>query len=268
MLLPDDSARQVDSSKTGAPNVGLRNAVTPKTGSSGPGLTLPASTFLRDSELRTFRGLTGAIGILGASLDPITLGHTFCAEMAQQGCPKLGLPILDTVVFVPTPYNPLKAHRPGATPEQRLHMTKLAIDDRPSWMVSAEELRRDRQQPTALFLRDVRAQIAVGAQLFFIMGTDTLARLPEWKMAELLLDSARPIVVNRGEVSQETWDRIEARLGTASLEKIRQSVLDNQPFLTSSSEVRRQLSQEVSRLNLAARVQQYVTDARLYETNS
>ena len=75
------------------------------------------------------------IGVFGGTFDPIHIGHLFIAEAASA---KLGI---ERVVFVPTgPAHHLRRVAPGASPEHRAAMVRLAIQDNPKFELSTVEV--------------------------------------------------------------------------------------------------------------------------------
>ena len=114
------------------------------------------------------------IGFLGGSFDPIHLGHLVVAQDALEG---LGL---DRVDFIPAAVSPLKGYELTATAAQRLEMVRLAIAGDARFGVLDLELRRGGTSYTVDTVRSLRA-LFPGAELFWVIGADQLARLAEWK---------------------------------------------------------------------------------------
>ena len=114
------------------------------------------------------------IGFLGGSFDPIHLGHLAIAQDALEG---LGL---DRVDFIPAAVSPLKGRELTATAAQRLEMVRLAVEGDARFGVQDLELRRGGTSYTVDTVRELRA-LYPGAELFWAIGADQLARLAEWK---------------------------------------------------------------------------------------
>jgi nicotinate-nucleotide adenylyltransferase len=114
------------------------------------------------------------IGLLGGSFDPIHIGHLVVAQDALEG---LGL---DRVELIPAAVSPLKGRELAASPEQRMHMLELAVGGDPRFGVLDIELRRGGTSYTVDTVRELRRRFP-DAQLFWILGSDQLRRLPEWK---------------------------------------------------------------------------------------
>ena len=91
------------------------------------------------------------IGIFGGSFDPPHLGHILALQEFQQ---KLSL---DRVLVIPANNPPHKQLAfCGASAEQRLHMTRLAVQDLPYAEVSDLELRRDGKSYTSDTVEELR----------------------------------------------------------------------------------------------------------------
>jgi nicotinate-nucleotide adenylyltransferase len=135
------------------------------------------------------------IGILGGTFDPIHYGHLVIAE---EVCWSLGLAYLS---MMPAAYQPLKHGKHSASPEQRLHMVRLACADNPLLKSSDLELRRDAPSYTVDTLREMRQLLDnAGEQrteLWFVLGSDALAQLPRWHAAAHLIGLARLAIVAR-----------------------------------------------------------------------
>ena len=114
------------------------------------------------------------IGFLGGSFDPIHLGHLLIAQDALEG---LGLDRLD---FIPAAVPPLKERVLTASPEQRLAMLRLALEGDARFGVLDLELRRGGMSYTVDTVRELR-RCFPGAELFWVLGTDQVQRLAEWK---------------------------------------------------------------------------------------
>jgi len=142
------------------------------------------------------------IGIFGGTFDPIHIGHLAVAERA---CDELGL---DQVVFVPALRPPHKPHRRISGIKDRLAMLTLAIanNDRFAW--SDVDMQCDEPSYTVTMLERIDRQFT-GAELFFIIGEDSLRDFGTWHQPEHILRltrlavAARPGVVVTDELYQQ-----------------------------------------------------------------
>ncbi|MEM9185228.1 MAG: nicotinate-nucleotide adenylyltransferase [Planctomycetota bacterium] len=130
------------------------------------------------------------LGLFGGSFDPVHNGHltlaAACLEEAR----------LDAVWFIPAAIQPHKPTGPVASNEDRLLMLKRAIAGHAGFGVSTLEFDRGGVSYTVDTLHDVR-QRAPDAELFLLMGADTLHDLPNWWEPAEVLRLATPLVVQR-----------------------------------------------------------------------
>jgi nicotinate-nucleotide adenylyltransferase len=130
------------------------------------------------------------IGVMGGTFDPIHHGHLVAADQARWQFE------LDRVVFVPTgqPWQKPVGVSPA---EDRYRMTEIATASNPAFAVSRLEL--DHQGPTYTVdtLRRLRAELAGGTRLFFIIGADAVLQLLTWKEPEQVLAQAEFIAATR-----------------------------------------------------------------------
>jgi nicotinate-nucleotide adenylyltransferase len=130
------------------------------------------------------------MGVFGGTFDPVHWGHLRLAECCEQQAS------LDDVAFVPAAQQPHKPHTPRASDADRVAMLELAIAGRPTWSVSTIEIDRGGRSYTVETLRELRARLP-DAELFLLMGADSLADLPRWREAAEICRLATPLVVRR-----------------------------------------------------------------------
>ena len=134
------------------------------------------------------------VGVLGGTFDPIHIGHLVAAEEVRA---QLGL---DRVVFVPAGLPPHKLTDDVSSVDHRLAMVKLAIVSNPYLTVSRVDI--DRFGPcytvdTIELLRDEWGQAAGDVELYFILGSDSLADIVTWHKPERLIRLCRLAVMER-----------------------------------------------------------------------
>ncbi|MGF6148923.1 Nicotinate-nucleotide adenylyltransferase [Kingella potus] len=117
--------------------------------------------------------MTGRLGLFGGTFDPPHLGHT---HIARAFADELDL---DTVIFLPAgdPYHKAAPSTPAA---HRLAMTQLAAQADPRFAVSDLDTVRGGTTYTADTVRIFR-QHYPAAELWWLMGADSLAALHTWK---------------------------------------------------------------------------------------
>ncbi len=116
------------------------------------------------------------LGLFGGSFDPVHLGHLL---VAQAACEELGL---DRMFFIPaaqSPFKPGQQPTPGAL---RLRMLRLALACKSTYEVDAQELERGGVSYTIDTVRDYGRRF-VSAELFYLIGADHVAKLPQWREA-------------------------------------------------------------------------------------
>jgi nicotinate-nucleotide adenylyltransferase len=134
------------------------------------------------------------VGVLGGTFDPIHIGHLVAAEEVRAQLR------LDRVVFVPAGLPPHKLTDDVTSVAHRLAMVNLAVASNPYFTVSHVDI--DRFGPcytvdTIELLRDEWGQAADNVELYFIMGSDSLADIPIWHKPERLIRLCRLAVVGR-----------------------------------------------------------------------
>lgn len=120
------------------------------------------------------------IGIYGGSFNPVHRGHVGVAEKALADLS------LDRLLVIPTSANPFKL---GAglflEPSQRLLLVRAAFNGIEKVVVDDRELRRGGISYSIDTVREIAAENP-GAEIFFIVGEDSVPGLPRWKDAEEL----------------------------------------------------------------------------------
>ncbi|GIV80712.1 MAG: putative nicotinate-nucleotide adenylyltransferase [Anaerolineae bacterium] len=131
------------------------------------------------------------LGVFGGTFDPPHLGHLILAETAADCL------ALHRVLFVPAADPPHKhASAIRASAEHRLAMTALAIADNARFALSRVDMDRPGPHYTVDMLRLLEEQHP-GAELFLLLGSDSLRDLPAWSRPAELLTLARLGVMQR-----------------------------------------------------------------------
>ena len=127
---------------------------------------------------------------MGGTFDPVHHGHLSAAnEVAIRFA-------LDEVVFVPTGTPWQKADRDVSPAEDRYLMTVIATASNPRFSVSRTDVDRPGRTYTIDTLKDLQAAYG-DAELFFITGSDALAKILGWRAADELFALAHFIGVSR-----------------------------------------------------------------------
>jgi nicotinate-nucleotide adenylyltransferase len=145
------------------------------------------------------------VGVLGGSFDPIHIGHLILAEEARE---QLGL---SCVYFVPAGEPPHKRDRRLTPVEDRVQMTRLAIAGNSGFELSRADADRPGPHYTVDLVHILKAQLPAAAELYFLMGFDSLADLPKWYRPAELLAACRLVALTRPNIALD-WAALDARL--------------------------------------------------------
>jgi nicotinate-nucleotide adenylyltransferase len=198
------------------------------------------------------------VGVFGGTFDPVHTGHLILAEQArEQGR-------LDEVWFVPAPRPPHKDEPALTRFEQRLEMLALALAGNPAFRI--DELEKERAGPsyTADTLAELRRRHP-GDDFFLLVGSDTLADLPQWHEPLRVLALAGLLVMARPGNAVMSADELRARLGAAADLPLRLEVVHTPQIDIASRDLRRRAAEGHSlRYFLPRAVECYIHDKRLY----
>jgi len=175
------------------------------------------------------------LGIFGGSFDPVHKGHLLLGDCALEQL------LLDELWFVPAASQPLKPSGPVASDHDRLAMLAIAVDGNEKFFVNVLELQRGGVSYTVDTLRDVAAG-APEAELFFLMGADSLADIPKWNSPSEICELATLAVVCRPDSAELNYEVLNEY---ASAERIRQfqaAQIEMPPTPVSSSAIRRKIA--------------------------
>lgn len=199
------------------------------------------------------------LGVLGGSFDPIHLGHLLVAEEARETL------ACDRVLLVPAARPPHKPDRILTPYAQRLRMVELAVTGLDG--LAASDLERDADHPsfTVETLRRLRSAEA-GAELWLILGADSLEDIPNWREPEEIGRLAQIAVYPRpGWTGELALLADRAPLTRRWRAEGRIHLLDGPPVDLSASEIRRRAAAGRSlRFLVTEEVRRFILEQRLY----
>ncbi len=189
------------------------------------------------------------IGILGGTFDPIHQGHIELALAAK------GQLSLDRVIFVPTHDSYQKTV--GTPPRHRLKMVELAIQNLPSFEVSAIEIERGGPSYSIDTLEQLKAQHP-SAELFFILGSDAYLGISSWHRSNEIKNLAKFVVYPRNQPIEDLapYDASAIWLSRPQID-------------VSSTEIRKKIAKgSFPNSDLTPEVVQYIEKHNLYSGES
>ncbi len=195
------------------------------------------------------------LGILGGTFDPVHLGHLALARAARQELD------LGQVVFVPAGQPWRKAGRRVASHEERVAMLRLAVEGEAAYEVETLEVERPGPSYTIETIEALRIE-RPGAELYFIMGEDALADLPNWVRPERILELAKLAVARRPGAAGEAL-REATRMLPGLTDRVIWLVMP--PVEVSATEIRERVRDDQPIGGMApAAVEAYIREQGLY----
>ncbi|MBI1904048.1 MAG: nicotinate-nucleotide adenylyltransferase [Planctomycetia bacterium] len=198
------------------------------------------------------------LGVFGGTFDPVHLGHLLLAESCRESCR------LDRVWFVPAGQPPHKTNHALTPAEKRIEMLKLAIGGHEAFDICRLEI--DRPGPSYSYetLAAIRQQ-QPGAELFFLMGSDSLADLPTWREPAKICELAELVVVRRAGAEGPDWSRIEGLASKDRIDRFRRGAVEMPLVDIKSRDIRRRVAEGRSiRFMTPRAVEVYVQAQGLY----
>lgn len=198
------------------------------------------------------------VGLLGGSFDPPHIGHLLLAEEARDQL------ALSEVHLAPAGQPPHKLGLAMTPVADRVRMTELAIADNPCFRLSRVDADRPGPHYTIDLVKLVRDQLPADAELFFLMGFDSLRDLPEWREPAQLIHTAHLVALSRPDIPIH-WDVLEERLPGV---RERVTLLDMPELEIASRDLRERVRAGRSiRYMVTEPVRAYIQEHRLYQAD-
>ena len=200
------------------------------------------------------------IGIYGGTFNPPHIGHI---QAAKQAVTVLGL---SKLLIIPDRIAPHKIMPTGSpTPQQRLDMLRVALQDCPQIEVSDIELKREGVSYTYETVLQLKAQYP-DAELVLFMGTDMFLSFHTWRNPDVILQNASLGVFYRGEKGEAA--AIEVKKTEMEQQGAKIELVKNEVINISSTQMRRLLAFRCAGEFLPQGVLEYIREYRLYDTRA
>ena len=198
---------------------------------------------MTDSDLQS-------IAVFGGSFDPVHNGHVMIARSA------LAELELDRLIVMPAAQSPFKPDQTLAPAAARMKMLRAAFSGEPEIEISSWELDRGGVSYSIETLRALAAEHPE-AQLFYLIGADHVATLPQWREADALAAAATFVVVPRPGAPEEVFPQ-----------PFSGRYLQGKPMAISASEIRERLRAGRSVANFVPPpVAQLLNSMQIYSEN-
>lgn len=195
------------------------------------------------------------IGIFGGTFDPPHIAHSILAAEAYD---KLNL---DLVLWVLTPDPPHKQEQPITGLAHRLKMVEIVVKHDPGFELSRVDIERRGPHFAVDTVQCIRQDHA-DAELYYIMGDDSLRDLPTWGRPDEFVRLCDALGVMRRPDVELNLEEIEASIGSL---KGKVKYIDAPLFEISASNIRdRIVHQRTFKYYLLNGVYEYILEHQLY----
>jgi nicotinate-nucleotide adenylyltransferase len=194
------------------------------------------------------------VAIMGGTFNPVHLGHLIMADQALHQFH------LDQVLWIPAGEPPHKPAVLSVSPQDRLEMLKLAIQDHPKFAWSDLEIKRQGRSYTVQTL-DYLVKEYPEREWYWIIGGDALQDLLTWHQVERVVKLCTWIVAPRSGSKA-----IASIIAEINQKLAIQAVILETPFIEiSSTFIRQQIQHQGSiRYLVPPSVEKYIYTHGLY----
>mgnify|MGYP002630646328 CR=1 FL=1 len=192
--------------------------------------------------------------LFGGTFDPPHNAHFIIAEAIRE------ILNLNKIVFIPAYRPPHKFEVTPVTPvEHRIAMLKLCIDDIPQFEFSDIEIKRGGVSYTIDTILEMKKLHGLKSEeLYFLMGSDSLAQFKSWHRWEDVLEESNVIVARRPRFEKTEIDH-------SLIERV--TFLNLPRMEISSSEIRDRFhSHRMTRFYVPPEVSDYIKKNNFYGT--
>ena len=172
------------------------------------------------------------IGLFGGSFNPTHFAHLLLAEYAAEAL------ALDRVIFIPARMPPHKGGGELASARHRARMARVAVADNPRFSVSEIELRRGGRSYTIDTVRAMRRRFGDGAEMFFLIGADTVGELGTWRQIRKLVTLCQFVPFRRPGVRLPTRLELAREIGEKAARGILERMIRMPRLEISASDIR------------------------------
>jgi len=199
------------------------------------------------------------LGLFGGTFDPPHLGHLILAEQCREQCR------LDRVLLIPSGQPPHKSPDALSDGKLRSEMLEFAFSGMPHFGVDRRELHRAGTTYTVETLEEFHRDFP-DAELFFLIGGDSLSDLPTWKEPARILELATIVAVNRGDRPLADDSALVGKVGAERAKRVWRISI---PAIDlSSTDLRRRVREGRSIRFLTPRsVEAFIAETRLYSAS-
>lgn len=196
------------------------------------------------------------LGLYGGTFDPVHYGHLLLAERCREELE------LDEVRFIPAGDPPHKSRADLTSGKARAEMLEFATAGNPRLTVDRRELDRPGRSYTFETLEQLHRE-SPDAELYFLMGADSLADLPQWREPQRIAELALIVAVNRGDRPLPDQFSLTATLGATIASRV---LFVSMPGIDlSATELRQRAALGKSlRYTTPPAVEAYIRDQGLY----
>jgi len=150
---------------------------------------------------------SGRWGLYGGTFDPIHQGHLYVARCVMESMSLSG------VIFMPSGDPPHKLGQVSTPAGERLNMVRLAIESEPDFYYTDYELLRPGPNFSYLTCEELSRKLPLGSEMVFIIGGDSLIKLPTWRYPERVIQAMPLAVVYRPGISMEEMEKSRQAMG-------------------------------------------------------
>lgn len=199
------------------------------------------------------------IGIFGGTFDPIHRLHLRIALAAKERL------VLDRMILVPTGNPPHKNNEEVTAFVHRKNMTALAVQSLEGFEVSDIENEMDLRKSYTSDTLDAFAERYPRDRLYFIVGSDSLFDIENWKNPANIFEKAVLVVFHRPNIS--TRQELAQKMNELR-KKYQATIIWIEIFVEdlSSTDIRIDLQDGVLSTNsISPSVAEYIKEHKLYE---
>jgi len=198
------------------------------------------------------------IGVLGGTFNPLHLGHLLLAEEAAETYE------LSKVMLIPCSSPPHKNAPHLASSEHRLAMLSAATESNLLLEVSDIEVERGGVSYAVDTVRSLKTEDPT-SEWFFILGSDMLAELHQWRGIYDLLEMCRFVTFGRPGFKMDSCNEEDLRLRAPWPRLLLDNLRTGRRIDISSSEIRYRVAEGMSiRYLVPSEVEMYIAEHGLY----